>query len=63
MTNDSLKLLTFGLFSIYFTALVFGVINSTLSICNKKITYIGHYTGLGYVVDLGCKLGKPMEDK
>lgn len=33
------------------------------SICNKKITYLGHYTGLGYIAKLGCRAGKPMDDR
>jgi len=33
------------------------------TICNKKVTYLGHYTGFSYIAELGCKAGKPMEDK
>jgi len=33
------------------------------SACRKKMTYIGHYSGLYYIAKLGCRAGKPMEEE
>jgi len=33
------------------------------SACRKKPTYFGHYSGFDYMIRLGCKAGKPMEEE
>lgn len=62
-----ISMFVFFYFAIGLTLFVAGFIQSGDpyhdTLCNKKITYLEHYTGFGYIAKLGCKAGKPKDDR